>query len=611
MRPSLVLRTSAHGSILIALALAAWACGGSSNATSGGTTTGGGGAAGQGGQAGDGGFATGGSGGGSLSCSPDLHAVVDGTGAVVSTCPDDQGCLDGKCVEACAAAAGSHGNVGCEFRTTTTGSFPPALPPCFAAFVANTWPRPAKLTVSRGGQTLDVTQFGRIPVNGMAEKDWPAVPATGVPVGEVAVLFLSHDPKSNLPETGKPLTCPVKPAIEASTFLAGSGKGEAFHIVSDTPVSMYDILPYGGAESHFPSAQLLFPTSAWGTNYVVIATPKGTDPNPGPLWGHVLASADGTKIDLLPSVGLPKSADFAEAPAGVKTSFTLDAGQYLQWELPAGSEDMSGTIVSSDKPVAVFAGNRFFRLQPMSAPGGESTHQEVLPVSALSSEYVVAPYDTRRKDLQPENIHYRIVAALDGTALKFDPDIPGAPATVGQKPADFQATGPFRVTSQDAGHPFSIAQIMDTCNLPGGTREGATAPDFPPNLGDEEFVVLLPPQQFLSNYVFFTDPTYATTNLVLTRVKTKGEFKDVSVDCLGTIGGWQPAGASGQYEVTSVDLVRADKGNMGCQNGRHTAKSDGPFGIVVWGLDSYSSYAYPAGGYAAPITSVVVPPEPK
>jgi hypothetical protein len=211
----------------------------------------------------------------------------------------------------------------------------------------------------------------------------------------------------------------------------------------------------------------------------------------------------------------------------------------------------------------------------------------------------------------PENIHYRIVAALDGTTLKFDPDIMGAPATVGQKPADFQATGPFRVTSQDAGHPFSIAQIMDTCNIPGGTREGATAPDFPPNLGDEEFVVLLPPQQFLSNYVFFTDPTYATTNLVLTRVKTASGFSDVKVDCLGAIGGWKQADSTGQYEVTSVDLVRADKGNMGCENGRHTAKSNGPFGIVVWGLDSYSSYAYPAGGFAAPITNVVVPPEPK
>jgi len=38
--------------------------------------------------------------------------------------------------------------------------------------------------------------------------------------------------------------------------------------------------------------------------------------------------------------------------------------------------------------------------------------------------------------------------------------------------------------------------------------------------------------------------------------------------------------------------------------------SDGPFGIVVWGLDAYSSYAYPAGGNAAQLTDLVVPPMP-
>jgi hypothetical protein len=331
-----------------------------------------------------------------------------------------------------------------------------------------------------------------------------------------------------------------------------------------------------------------------------------------PLWGQILAAEDNTKVDVLPSVALPAGADFPASPAGQKQSFVLGAGQYLQWELAPGSADMSGTVVSSDKPVAVLAGNRFFRLQPVDAPGGESTHQQVLPVSALSHEYVAAPYETRRKDLLPEDIHYRIVGAIDGTTLAFDPVVMGAPDKVGQgEVADFTATGPFRVTSQDAKHPFSMAQIMDTSNLPGGTREGATAPGFPPMLGDEEFVIMLPPQQFLSSYVFFTDPAYPTTNLALTRARTTGGFQDVEVDCLGVLDGWQPAGTDGQYEVTTVDLLRAEKSNKGCQNGRHTAKSAGPFGIVVWGLDSYSSYAYPAGGNAVSLTSVVVPPEPK
>jgi hypothetical protein len=600
-----------------ALAALPAACGGagaSGGAGAGGTGAGAAGSTTATGAGGDPGFDAGHSDASSdLGCSADLRSVIDAGGQVVTTCPADQGCAAGACVEACAAVGASRSNVGCDFRVPTPPSYGGApLPPCFAVFVANTWPKPAKLGVSRGGTSFDVTQFARIPANGQPATAWAPVPATGLPSDQVAVLFLSSDPASVLTETGEPLKCPVAPAVGAGTVLAGSGKGEAFHLTSDAPVSAYDILPYGGAKSHFPSAELLFPTNAWDTNYVATATPAGTYATPGPLWGQILAAQDGTTVQILPSVDLPAGAGTPAAAKGITSMFTLDAGQYLQWELPGGSNDMSGTVVLSDKPVAMFTGNRFFRLQPTPAPGGESTHQQLPGVSSLGSAYLAAPYETRRADLIPELIHYRLVGAFDGTTLSYDPTVPGAPAKLDQgEVADFTTALPFRVSSQDDAHPFSAAQIMDTANVPGGSRPGATAPGFPPMLGDEEFVVMLPPAQFLSKYVFFTDPTYATTNLVLTRVKTPHGFDDVTIDCLGTVKGWHPVGTGGEYEVTTVDLVRADVGNGACTNGRQAAESPSPFGIVVWGLDSYSSYAYPAGGNAAKLTTVTVPPVPK
>jgi hypothetical protein len=532
---------------------------------------------------------------------------------VVTTCPPDQGCSQGVCVPACAAAAASKGNVGCDFLVPTPPSYPPDLPPCFAVFIANTWPKPAALTVTRAGQIYDVTSFGRIPQNGQPEAMWPAVDATGIPADEVAVLFLSHDPNSIFSETGEAMTCPVPPAVSMAmaTSLDHTGQGSAFHITSTVPVSAYDILPYGGAHTHFPGATLLMPTSAWGTNYVMIATPVGTASPPGPLWGQLLATEDGTTVKLLPSVDLPALAPFPAAPKAMTATFTLSAGQYLQWQLPATSSDMSGSVLSSDKPVAVFAGNRFFRLQPMDEPGGEEAHGQIPPVSALGTEYVAAPYATRRKDLAPEAIPYRVVGAVDGTQLVYDPPTPAAPATLARgQVADFIVTGPFHARSQDDQHPFAAAQVMPTANLPGGSRPGATAPKYPPNLGDEEFVVILPPGQFLAKYVFFTDPTYPTTNLVLTRIAGPGGFEDVTVDCIGTVTGWQPVGTSGKYQVTDVDLLRAAIPSGTCINGRHTAESKAPFGLVVWGEDSYSSYAYPAGGNAAQLTTVTVPPTP-
>lgn len=546
-----------------------------------------------------------------LSCGADLHVVVDGGGQVVETCPPDQGCKDGACVPACDAAAASLANFGCEFIVATPPSSP-YLPkqPCFAAFLANSWGHPANFQVSRGGVDFDLAAFARVVDPALEPKDWKPLPPGGLEAGQVAVLFLSQDAGAFHPESNLPLTCPVDPpAVNVATQLGASGRGQAFRVTSDIPLAAYDIAPFGGAASYIPSAELLFPTSVWGTNYVAILPPEGTFVPPGPLWLQVVGHEDGTQVTIQPTVALDAGMNLDGVAAGVAKAFTVGAGEVLQWQIPQASKGGSGTLVLSDKPVALHTGNRFLRLQPMTAPGGEATHQQISAVANLGSEYLAAPFETRRKDLAPENITYRFVGAVDGTTLSYDPAVPGAPASLDRgQTVDFAATVAFRVRSQDDQHPFLFGQRMDTANIPGGTRPGATDNTFPLNLGDEEFVVLLPPAQFLQHYVFVSDPSFATTNLVLTRVNRGDGFADVTIDCLGVVGGWKPVGADGIYEVTTVDLVRADIGVGACKNGHHTALSDGDFGVVVWGLDSYSSYAYPAGGSARTLTDLIIPP---
>lgn len=544
-----------------------------------------------------------------LHCSADLHEVIDSGGQTVEVCAADQGCADAKCVPACEAASASRANFGCEFQVPTppTSPFLPT-PPCFAAFLTNSWGHPAKIEVTRDGAGFDLASFARVVTPGQAPEDWSPVPPGGLGAGEVAVLFLSSHPNAVHPETMQSVVCPVPDAVGAATQVDASGRGLNFHVTSDIPLTAYDIAPFGGALSYIPSAELLFPTSAWGTNYVAVLPPIGTHEPPGPLWLQVVGAEDGTTVEIRPTADLEPGPDLEGAAANVVQSFTVDAGEYVQWEV-AGAADASGTLILSDKPVALHTGNRFLRLQPMAAPGGEATHQQNHAVTALGDEYVAAAYETRRADLAPEEIEYRVVGAVDGTTLSYDPPVAGAPAALAQgQVVDFAATGSFRVRSQDPEHPFVLAQIMDTCNMPGGTRPGATAMGFMQLLGDEEFVILLPPAQFLHEYIFFTDPSFATTNLVITRVDDGDGFADVTVDCLGTIGGWQPVGADGRHEVATVDLIRADIGVNGCTNGQHTAESAGKFGLVVWGLDSYSSYAYPAGGNAIALTDLVIPP---
>jgi len=545
-----------------------------------------------------------------LGCSGDLQSVTDEAGIVQKKCPADQGCYKGECIPACEAAAKSKGNVGCTFLAATPSFYPTITPPCFAVFLANNWSKDVKITVTRGGASFDATKFGRIPNGGSDANAWPAVPATGLPPGQVAVLFMSSDPSSA--NAGFPLKCPVAQAQSGGTAVSGSGKGTAFSIKTDVPVSAYDILPYGGASSFLPSAELLLPTSAWGTNYVaVVPQLSGSG---GPQWGQVVAAENGTTVTINPTQNLPAAGGVPAAPKGSATKFTLNAGEYVQWQ---PSLEMSGSILSSDKPISFIGGTGYLCLSSSTAKGGgcDSGHQMIPPVSALGSEYAPAPYVTRRKDLAEESIPYRIVGMVDGTTLTYEPAVAGAPTTLSRGTVgSFQATGAFIVKSQNADHPFYVAQMMPGCEVTSGSRAGATVTLgglVPLNLGDEEFVNILPPAQFLTKYVFFTDPTYSTTNLVLTRVKGASGFKDVKVECLGTVSGWKPIGTSGKYQYVGVDLVRGKVGVGSCKNGPQVASSDGQFGLMVWGTDTYSSYAYPGGGNVGTINTVVVDPVPK
>jgi hypothetical protein len=549
-------------------------------------------------------------------CSPDMRAIIDQEGAIVKECPAGEGCgvLEGTraCVPACEAAKINGGNLGCEFVVATPAFYPDFAPPCFAVFVANAWPAPAKLQIARAGSTFDVTKFGRIPKAGVDPKAWAPVPSSGLPPNEVAVLFLSSDPKSSASNqsgsVSDALTCPITPAIDGPTAVSGTGRGEAFRITTDVPVSAYDILPFGGAKSVLPSAELLYPTTAWGTNYVAIVPPLGKDLlsgfQEGPQWMQIVAQADGTTVKIAPSKPLPVSATVPDS-----TTFTLKAGEFVQWS-PSG--EISGSIVQSDKPVAITTGNGYLCLQSSTATQGggcDSGHQQIQPISALGSDYVLAPYTTRRADLKPESIPYRIVGTVDGTTLSSDPPVAGIPTTIGKgQVVDFEASVAFRLRSQSADHPFQIAQFMTGGLVEGGSRPGITpsANALKP-LGDEEFLVVQPPAQWLRRYVFFTDPTYATTNLVLVRAKTPSGFRDVHVDCVGVVGGWKPIGTTGDAEMAEVDLVRGTTARPGCANGPHTAQSDGAFGLVVWGLDRFASYAYPAGGNVTKLTSVEIP----
>ena len=141
--------------------------------------------------------------------------------------------------------------------------------------------------------------------------------------------------------------------------------------------------------------------------------------------------------------------------------------------------------------------------------------------------------------------------------------MPGDPPLPDQWIADLAAacslgsTGHSRAPSPKR----KMAAAMRPIDTPHSKIDGMYGSGANCGLGDEEWVIQLPPRQFLQRYAFFTDPTYAATNLVITRVAGPSGFSDVDVACLGTVTGWQPVGSGGKYEVAYVDLYRTFMGS--------------------------------------------------
>jgi hypothetical protein len=573
-------------------------------------------------------------------CDPADQTKIFKCGVAIYQCGALEECIErdpegAQCVNPCADSLGNDTSNGCDFYAVEMDTTDQETGVCFAVFVVNQWAsgEPAKLEVSRGDEELPIAQFARIPVGkGTGITYAPYDANKGLEKDQIAILFLSRDPAGESdPDPTSPRRlagCPagVTPAVVGDAALHGTGRGSAFHIKSNVPVVAYQMLPYGAGRARVTGATLLLPTNVWDTNYLIAdaftAPTLFDEDRAGPITA-ILGQEDDTQVTIRPSVRIEAGGGLAGSPRNVPVTYTVNKGEYLQFTQRA---ELTGSIVSASAPVAVIGGSTLMDV-PTSVARADGAHQMLPPIKALASEYVAVRYRSRDK-FNEELVPWRIVGAVDGTKLTYEPSRPaGAPTALsaGQL-AQFDATGPFVVRSQDADHPFYVASYMT-----GGASFNGE--------GDPEFVNVLAPAQYLPRYTFFTDPTYPETNLVIVRVKdpTLDAFPDVTLDCFGTLDGWQSIGS--KYQFTRFDLSTGNfEGQNGCDNGVHTivgsfsvgapGAAQPRFGVTVWGWGNpitwpfddpqsddeanprftrWVSYGYPAGANYAPLNDVVVP----
>ena len=240
--------------------------------------------------------------------------------------------------------------------------------------------------------------------------------------------------------------------------------------------------------------------------------------------------------------------------------------------------DMTGSRITADNPVVVFGGH-VCAYVPYNKQACDHLEVQLPPIQTLGTSYVSAPMADAGTS-HPNLV--RVIAAFDGTTITVEPPQGGFSTDTisANQYVEFIADSPFQVTGSEA---IMVGQFL----------LGQHHPDPPAERGDPAMTVLVPGQQYRSDYIFINPTSYREEtngqNYVLI-VRPPG--LDLVLDGSPLSATWQSVGGS---EIATVPIA----------GGTHVITGTDDFGMISFGLGSYTSYAYPAGLNLEPITTLI------
>lgn len=509
-------------------------------------------------------------------CGADGNTWTDG-----ATCDASMGlhCVEGRCVNPCIDLGDSY--LGCEYWPTITGNGGLASEFEFAIAFASTQPYPVTVRVDGGRFNMPVVRTVQPNSVEVMRLPW---------VSELSQNQMQCCP--NLPNQG--------PACAVRSARVQNG---AYHVVSDAPIAIYQFNPLeyhlGNRFSFTNDASLLLPQNVLGRQYLAMSyvtegPPIGL-PNDrclttalrGGFVSVVGTHTMGTNRVRVTTTGTmwdPRNV-MQMLPVGTYT-FDLARGEVLQLVAQGLNQDITGTYIDADLPVAVFSGHECAAV-PIERPACDHLEEQLFPMQTWGRVYSVSPVKYFN-DLEPSVI--RVMAQRDGVTLSFD-GIAAPPSCArtlmrGQF-CEFASGEGFTVTGSA---PISVAQYLRGL---GDSMEcqcaGNTCPDSPRCNGDPSLVLEVPRDQYRTNYRFLTPESYSQSfvNIIAP------EGADLDLDGNPVVGAVSiPTGTGWTTRIVSV--------RPGSHNVRAVDNTT-RFGIKVWGIAPYTSYAYPGGLDLRPI----------
>lgn len=356
----------------------------------------------------------------------------------------------------------------------------------------------------------------------------------------------------------------------------------AYKIVSDVPIIAYQFQPINGQTSYTSDASLLLPVTSYDEFYYVVGW---GEPSYGNAQLNIVASADATTVTITPSVATIAGGPIAAMQANQAYQLPmLNEADVIQIETTANVQSgLSGTYITSDKPIAVFS-THWCGNVPSQICCCDHLEEQVYGLQTWGTTYVASRFPVRNAGT-PETAYWHLFASEDGTAVHIDrhAEVTGIAnndfmmnkgqlmmLAVGGSAAN---PGDFLVT---ASKPIYMMQYLSSSAATNAQVAQA---------GDPAMAQAVPVEQFRSNYVILIPSNWLYDRLVLTKKAGASITLDGAAVAQNQFVKVGPANMPTEWEVARVPA----------SDGVHVLEGDQPFGVVVLGFDEYDSYAYPGG----------------
>jgi hypothetical protein len=565
---------------------------------------------------------------GTVQCGGDGFDIVrcadDGNSyETVGRCDPENGQLcggEGACANACDITSQQRSYEGCDYwavdlDNAVTNDLGPAAAQQYSIVITN---------------PLEIPAAVKVEVN-------DAPPGQPPELRTVASTFLDRVPGGGdlkiINLDAREVDCSSDPRLNDGTGSCLSSR--AFHVTSTAPIVAYQFNPLENVNVFSNDASLLLPEGALGGTYLVMGWPQtiAVTTDASTNFGENLRAfltivgteeATGVAVTLttrtLPAEGIP-----AGLPGDTLT-FTLGPHDVVNLETDDFNADFTGTEVRAGKPVAVFSGSEasdapLFPTLATRDCCADHLEEQLFPETAFGTSYVATE--------SPRRTFYVHEAGWDVPVLEREPEVWRILASVGEfstgtvvhtslpPPNDVIGLGRGQYVTIEASrdfviwadNPISVAQVQtgqQTTGIPTSTPAGQRIPG-----GDPSLTIVPPVEQWKDKYVFLVPNKYLFDFLLLSMPKgTKILYDGIPLEqalprceyaSAGEIPARNDASQLTEYLSAKCPLSRvhaADPADpAGQDDGRHTLKSvDGkPFGLVVYGFDSFVSYAYPGG----------------